>query len=129
MVITVVEDQNAIATELQEQAASLVFMVNVNSIHTIFNQKSERNVTIKIPVHERPHDSAPELPRTQGLPKRYREWVHELSPHSYACAAISSTQDLPIEPIDDFAATTSPEKFQWIKAMEKEYSSLLLNKT
>jgi hypothetical protein len=38
-------------------------------------------------------------------------------------------QDLPIEPIDYFTATTSPEKFEWIKAMEKEYSSLLLNKT
>jgi hypothetical protein len=100
--------------------------------HNIQPEVPERNVTIKIPVHERPHDSsthAPELPRTRGLPKRYGEWVYELSPHSYACTAISSMQDLPIEPIDYFTATTSPEKFQWIKAMEKEYSSLLLNKT
>lgn len=47
MVIKVVEDQNAIATELQEQAASLVvFMVNVNLIHTIFNQKSLNKMSL-----------------------------------------------------------------------------------
>ncbi len=66
MVIKVVEDQNAIATELQEQAASLVFYGEREfNPHNIQPEVPERNVTRKIPVHERPHDSsthAPELP-------------------------------------------------------------------
>jgi hypothetical protein len=68
MVIKVVEDQNAIATELQEQAASLVFYGECEfNPHNIQPEVPEQNVTIKIPVHERPHDSsthAPELPHT-----------------------------------------------------------------
>ncbi len=49
MVIKVVEDQNAIATELEEQAASLVFYGEREfNPHNIQPEVPERNVIIKI---------------------------------------------------------------------------------